>query len=212
MVANALTDQTTSTTAFSPTPSLDQTRTSADALAGEVGLLRSQARFLGEDAANLHNGLLSRQLEARTNELRKQSPRDLLTVLAEHGFAWRDIARIVGVSVPALRKWREGGGVSGDHALAIARLAAFCAIAQDDHLVLQEVAGWLEQPIVSGAGITGIDLVAEHRYEELLEYASGHVNPEGLLDRLRPEWRQKLGDHAEVFISPDGMPGIRLGS
>ena len=112
------------------------------------------------------------------------------------------------MSVPALRKWREGGGVSGEHSLEIARLCAFCAIAQNDHLVTQEVAAWLEQPILSGWSITGLDLVTEHRFEDLLELAAGQIGPEELLDRCVPGWREIERDTAEVFIAPDGAPGI----
>lgn len=39
----------------------------------------------------------------------------MLSDLAELGFAWRDIARLVKVSVPAVQKWRKGGeGLRGE--------------------------------------------------------------------------------------------------
>ncbi len=43
--------------------------------------------------------------------------------LADHGFAWRDIARVVGVKAcPQFTKWRKGAGVTGENRLNIARL------------------------------------------------------------------------------------------
>lgn len=203
-----LMQQGTSTTALPVEAPLNQTRTSADLLAEEVGFLRNRVRMVDGDVAAIHTSVLARQLGARTNELRKHDTVELLNSLADQGFAWRDIARIAGVSVPALRKWREGGGVSGEHSLEIARLCAFCTIAQNDHLLTQEVAAWLEQPILSGWSITGLDLVAEHRFEDLLELAAGQIGPEELLDRCVPGWRDIERDTSEVFIAPDGAPGI----
>ena len=208
-MTDTLNDQATSTTALPTRAPLDHTRTSLDLLAENMGVLRTLVHSVDGDVTAIHGDVLAHQLSARTNELRKHETVELLNSLADQGFSWRDIARIAGVSVPALRKWREGGGVSGEHALDIAKLCAFCAIAQKDHLVLQEVASWLEQPILSGVNVTGLDLAAEGRLEALLELAAGDLAAEVLLDACRPGWRESSQSNAEVFIAPDGMPGIR---
>ena len=203
------TSETTTTTSLPETESLDQTRTSSDVLAEQVGFLRSRVRLVDTDVAALHGEVLGRQLSGRTNEMRKKTPTELLQALADRGLSWRDTARIVQVSIPALRKWREGGGVSGEHVIALARLCAFCEIAEDDHFV-SDVAAWLEQPLVTGSGINGLDLAAEGRLEDLIELAAQHVAPEVLLDRCRPGWGEFAHSNAEVFIAPDGRPGVRI--
>lgn len=50
----------------------------------------------------------------------------MLSDLAELGFAWRDIARLVKVSVPAVQKWRKGEKASGESHSRVASLLAAC--------------------------------------------------------------------------------------
>lgn len=47
-------------------------------------------------------------------ERAKDSVASMLSDLADLGFARRDIARLVKVSVPAVQKWRRGEGVRGE--------------------------------------------------------------------------------------------------
>ncbi len=209
-MSDVLGEQETTTTALRPSDALDQTRTSADALAERAGFLRTQVRFAGTRAASVHSDALAIQLRDRTNEMRKRNPQELLNALAAEGFSWRDIARVVGVSVPALRKWREGGRLSAEHAVELARLCAFFDIAKSDHLPVHDAVAWLEQPLVPHCGVTGLDFAADHHYEVLLELAAGHVPAEELLDRYHPDWRNELTDDVEVFIASDGQPGIRV--
>lgn len=51
------------------------------------------------------------ELESKTGERARCAPMHALEQLADYGFAWRDIARVVGVSVPAITKWRKGAGL-----------------------------------------------------------------------------------------------------
>lgn len=57
------------------------------------------------------------ELESKTGERARCAPMHALEQLADYGFAWRDIARVVGVSVPAITKWRKGAGVTGENRL-----------------------------------------------------------------------------------------------
>jgi len=210
-MTDVLRGQTTSTALTLP-GAPDQTKTSADALAERAGFLRNQVRYVVTEAASMHSDALLLQLNDRTNEMRRRNPLELLSGLAEEGFAWRDIARIVGVSVPALRKWREGRRLSPEHAVALARFCAFFVIAKSDHLPVHDVAAWLEQPLVPGYKVTGLDLAASRRYEDLLQLAADHLKAEHLLDRYYADWREDIQSDAEVFIAPDGQPGIRATS
>ena len=90
------------------------TRTIDEIVEG-IGFVRSRARLLGEDVVQVERqtGLLHRrafdaQLNARARDIARRPALDILEELASCGFAWRDIARMVGVSVPALRRWRQG--------------------------------------------------------------------------------------------------------
>lgn len=206
----------TSATTEAP-PEIRRTRTTHD-LVEELGLLRSQQRLLEDDVAQMtqplqeaHHRELDRQLNARARALAHREATVLLGDIAAAGFAWRDIARIVGVSVPAVRRWRQGEPPTGAHLLGIARLGAFIKTLQEDHLVAQ-VASWMEMPLVPEAPLTGIDLASDGRLPDLIDLAAGHGTPEALLDDWTPGWRERYASEFEVFEAPDGEPGIRVRS
>ena len=90
-----------------------RTRT-IDEVVADVGYLRSRARLLGEDVAEtnrqvseMHQQAVAIQLDAKARGIAKRSVGEMLSELADAGFAWRDIAALAGVSVPAVRRWRR---------------------------------------------------------------------------------------------------------
>lgn len=191
------------------TPKIDQpTRLSPDVVADSAGALRSDVLQLSADVAETHNRLLDIQLEARTDEAAKRSPLDLLGELSDLGFAWTSIARLVGVSVPGLRKWRQGESVSGDNRRRLARVVAFVNILNRHHMV-SDVASWLDMPLAD-SGLTGIDVFAAGQIADLTEYAAQHITGSELLDRTMPEWRDDLETPFEVFTAGDGQRAIRM--
>src|SRR4051812_29855046 len=72
--------------------------TTTSALAGKVAELHTSAVSSSADAESLRIGHQAQALAGRPLA-------DLLDRLAGTGLAWRDIAALAGVSVPALRKW-----------------------------------------------------------------------------------------------------------
>ncbi|MGC1512582.1 MAG: hypothetical protein WA797_06690 [Acidimicrobiales bacterium] len=186
------------------------TRTSFYELGDLAGLLRSATRMLVHDVAEVHDGVLEVQLEARTDEATKRAVPDLLNELADLGFSWREIARAVGVTIPAVRKWRSGGTATGPNRRAIARLLAFVDVLSSDHLV-DDVPSWMEMPI-GGTALTGIDAYCAGEERMLLQHAAGHVASDELLDRLDPSWRSRVDDRFEIATDSSGVPMIRLRS
>jgi len=193
---------------------ISQTRTIQD-LVQDAGSLRTQTKLLSQDVAEtqrqigaLHQWAFSAQLEQKARDAARQSVGEMLSALAGEGFAWRDIARLIGVSVPAVRRWRQGESLTGEHRLAIGRLIALVEILRADHLI-KEVASWLEIPLNAQVPLTGIDLAAEGRYEDVLELAANHVSSDEVLDRWQPDWRTRYLSEFEVFEAPDGDLGIR---
>ena len=184
------------------------TRTSQDELAAEAGHLRNVTRLLSEDVADTHLKALKLQLEARTDEAAKRSVGDLLSEVADLGISWREIARLVGVTVPAVRKWRRGEPATGVHRRSIARLIAFVHVLRSDHLV-QDVESWLEMPL-STSSMTGLDIYALGRWELLLAHAADHMTSDDVLDSLEPDWRTGIDERFEVFTAEDGEHGVRL--
>src|SRR5665647_2812175 len=191
-----------------------RTRT-IDEVVAEAGHLRSRARLLSEDVAEtdrevseLYRQALIEQLDAKARVIAKRSVGEMLSELADAGFAWRDIASLVGVSVPAVRRWRQGEAPTGPNRLAIARIVSLVEALRDDHLV-SDVASWMEVPLVSAAPVTAIDLAAAGYLQEVVEIAAGHSTGEEVLDRSLPGWRERYRSDYEVFLAPDGELGTR---
>lgn len=184
------------------------TRTSQDELAEQAGFLRGATRHLLDDLADVHDRAMDIQLEGRTDEAAKRRVRELLDELAGLGFAWRQIAQLVGVSVPGIRKWRQGEPTTGEHRRAVARLLAFVDVLRSDHLV-RDIPSWFEMPLGSSR-ITGIDIYSQGGAKALLLLAAGHLTSEELLDSIDVSWRDQQTDRFEIATGSDGRPMIRL--
>ncbi len=191
------------------TRSLTETRLTPPRLTTEVGGIRSEARALHNDVDDLHKRTHENEWRTAAAERGKASVMSMLTELADLGFAWRDIARLVGVSVPAVQKWRKGEKASGDSRIRIASLLAACDLITSHYLV-DEIASWFEMPLSSAAPVTPITLYAAHRADLVFDFASGHADPEALLSEFDPDWRERYRSDFEVFEAGDGNRSIRL--
>jgi hypothetical protein len=197
---------------------ITRTRT-IDEVVAEAGLLRSQTRLLGDDVAEtnrrvseIHHDAVATQLEKQARLVTKRSVSEMLGELADAGFAWRDIAALASVSVPAVRRWRQGEPPTGQNRLAIARLVALVETLRDEHLV-SNVASWMEVPLVPDAPLTAIDLAVAGHLPDVVDVAANHSTGEEVLDRWQPDWRERYRSDYEVFEAPDGelatRPAIR---
>lgn len=189
--------------------SLSETRLTASRLTAEVGGNRSVARMLREDLDNLHKRIHDVEWRTVAAERGKSSVSTMLVELADLGFAWRDIAKLVNVSVPAVQKWRKGEKASGDSRIRIASLLAACDLITS-HYMVDEIASWFEMPLSTHAPITPISLYAASRADLVFEFANGHVDPEELLSEFEPDWRERYRSEFEVFEAGDGNRSLRM--
>lgn len=198
----------------------DRTLTTAE-LSEWLGHLRNTSRQLREvirevtgewhqDISTLHRQTLRREISSRTARRARTGPTELLQELADLGFSWRDLARCVGVSVPAIRKWRQGEPVSGPNRLRLAEFMAVCDLLAENHLVTH-VASWFEVPIATDVPVTPLDLYEAGRLDLVLDHGTGHISdPYHVLDDFDPNWRDTYHSDFEVFVAEDGQPSIRL--
>lgn len=193
---------------LTPTTSFTQTRTAVAQLNERVGFGRSQATELARDYQELHHSTLSQQWGIETATRGREAVPRLLDVLAQLGFSWRDVARMLRVSVPAVQKWRRGDGVSGDNRLRVAGLVAACDLIVRDYLV-EDIASWFEMPILVSVPVTPIDLFTAEKVNLLFELASQRKEPEAVLTEFQPDWRERYRSDFEVFRSGDGELSIR---
>lgn len=205
----------TTTTATSPVETLVEhsgpaatTASQLDAIVEGTGSLRSQSKFFAEDSSELHRQAMLVSWQQRTNERGKQAPSALLEEIADLGFAWRDVARMIGVSVPAVQKWRRAGGVTGENRRRLASLLALCDEITERYGI-QEIASWFEMPISSVAPVTPIDLYAESKSMLILDHAWNHCDTEDILNQYDPDWRERFRSDFEVYRDDDGEMSLR---
>jgi DNA-binding transcriptional regulator YiaG len=170
-------------------------------LADEVGVL-AQDTF--EGAARSRELLVSEQ----TTALQGRQVRWLVGELANLGLSWTDIARVVGVSVPALRKWRQGGAASPDNRKGAARLLAVLNHIAKTYLHIEDVAGWAETPVWENPPTTPLDIIASGHEAELLDYMDARLELTQLLDAHDPAWRSRVSVF-EVVQAADGHMSIQ---
>ena len=184
----------------------------AQYVADETGSLRDQVGHLSEDITGTHRKALGAALRERSNIKSRKSATELLTELADdRAFAWSAIAELLRVSVPALRKWRRSGGVSGPNRFRLNQLTAFCDFLAQN--AIDDVAAWLDTPVMPGDFyVTPRWLYG--RYENapvaLLEYAAQPgMDPHVLMDRLDPTIRKTAARVThELVADSDGSISI----
>lgn len=192
-----------------PAPSISETRVEAYRLTEDIGFTRQQAGFISDDLGDLHKRGHDVEWRTRSAECGQASVSTMLADLADLGFAWRDIARMVGVSVPAIQKWRRGERASGDSRQRVASLLAASDLIRE-HYMVEDIASWFEMPLVKRVPVTPIDLYADDRADLVFAFASGQEDPEALMSQYKPDWRDVYRSDFETFTASDGNRSVRL--
>lgn len=185
----------------------DATRTTTR-IREQAGWLRNRALTVTGDIVDIHDRAVETEIDARAASLARQDAVEILDSLNERGFAWRDVARMVGVSVPALQKWRRGQSITGANRLQLARIAAVVALVED--ALISDPASWLETPVKAGVSVTPLDLVADGWEKLAVQFANDHCTPTDLLDEFDADWRQTRVDEGfETYLDEEGIRSIR---
>jgi transcriptional regulator with XRE-family HTH domain len=174
-------------------------------ISNEVAGLRDRVDLLNSDVRELHNGVRIHDLEEATSRMAWREPRELLETLAiERGVSWVDIARLVGVSIPALRKWRLGENVSTENRRKLAHLTAFLDMISTAPIA--DAAAWMELRLATETTLTAGDVYLAGRVDLLLDRAFGRITGYQLLDEFDHDWRQRhaADDRFEVRRGADG--------
>lgn len=106
----------------------------------------------------------------------------LLIELSEtHGLGWSELARLVSVSVPAVRKWRLGGEITAPRLVALSRLAALLELLGSEGV--QDPAAWLSLPLDGDGGVSKSEFFTAGHASGLLLYAKQEMSRQDLLER-----------------------------
>ncbi len=186
----------------------DRRQTGGSAL-NDWSALRDRVGILDREVADGYRGVRRRQLDERTTVIAQREPRELLDELATAwGLSWALIARLVGVTSAAVRKWRRGESITGDNRRGIARVIAFLESVTQSANPLSDVASWLEMPISDDTDYSAIDLYGAGELDLVLDLAAQAIGAHDALDRFDPAWRDKADRRFTVIEAPDGLPAI----
>jgi hypothetical protein len=206
-------------TSIQPLQQRERDRTAAAQITDDVILLRAttaevrdQANSLANQASVLHDRVQQFDLDDRTMTLSQNDLTDLLNSLGDDlGLPWSVIAELVGVSTTAVRKWRRGGEITHERRARLARLLAFCSIVPKLDPRIDDIARWLQTPLIVGAStLTPADLFVRNAEIPLLNRVADRTKSEELLDRILPDWRDttRPDNRHQVVMASDGVPSI----
>jgi transcriptional regulator with XRE-family HTH domain len=172
--------------------------------------LRDRATDLHAVVADGHHAARHEELNQRTLAIALQDPHDLVTELADRGLSWATIARLVGVSSTAVRKWRRGEPISGESRRKLASAVAFLDLIASALSPLEDACSWLEMPLADGATVTAADIYAGGGADILLDWAGGRLSPDEMLDAFDRDWRSHFAadDRFRIDVDDDGIPMI----
>ena len=163
----------------------------------------AEVRIIAEPTAPRTGPLGSLDLDERTATTRRADAQTLLDGLAtDWGLAWSEIARLSGVTVSAVRKWRAGESISSENRRGLARLAAFFELL-DEVGQVGDAAGWLGMRLSEYHTVTAADLYCAGHAEDVLAHAQGLLGVSNLLDGWDPDWRDSTRSEWMVVDDPE---------
>lgn len=181
------------------------------ALVADTAELRDESTATTSQATELHHSAEELQLAERTRRLETASPVEILNLLADDLlFPWSLLARVVGVSPTAVRKWRRGETATAANHHCLAELLAFCRTLQSRDPRIDDVPRWLEMPIDSRIDMSRLDLFIGGVRTGLLDLASGRRTSDNLLDESVDGWREHAAAarHFDVLVHEDSSTSI----
>lgn len=162
----------------------------------------------GERKQHSHREFYRQRLQEWATNFRKSSVFELLQALSvDYGLSWVDISRMLNVSVPAIRKWRNSGSISPSSISKLADLRAFME-GLSTLGGIESPANWLHIPPIEGYTLIPRDLYETEASAAILDYACGNVTADVLFDELRNDWRNTYKSLYESRIFDDGEVGL----
>lgn len=161
-------------------------------------------------AQELHEDVELDELERNARSRELESTPELLEALADTGFSWATIARLLDVTPTAVRKWRKGAGVSTSNHQRLAHLLAMAGMLTRVQPRIDDVAFWLETPCREDTALLRLDLYRAKAYNALLALAAERRQAVEVLEEVLPDWRRLHGRDGrfEIVWAEDGAPLI----
>ncbi|CCQ16882.1 putative uncharacterized protein [Rhodococcus sp. AW25M09] len=186
-----------------------ETQTSPELLEAQWRERRQHSTGAARKDARDHLAHYAKRIAEASDRNSTRAVTDMLSELSDHGVAWSDLAATLGISVPALRKWRKNtNGTTPENHRRLAQLTAFYARLAE---LVASPARWMSMPLVDGYNVTPADVYSPDNGARLLDLAAGNVGTtaEGVLDAIMADWRDKWRSEYEVFEAADGELSMR---
>ena len=182
-----------------------------------TGLAQGSVRYREDAKKALDAAVLPRAQERRVDftaevaELMDTSALHLLAELSEaFDMSWSSVAAAVGVSVPALRKWRLGQPITEPNLLALATLVSVSREIRARGIA--RPAEWMERWIWPDVPVRRLQLVSLGHSDVLRALAHRVLTPIQALDEAVPRWRERyLIGESRVEFDERGRPTIYVG-
>ncbi|WP_294178802.1 helix-turn-helix domain-containing protein [uncultured Schumannella sp.] len=201
----------TTATAIAPAVTSDYAEANATrAISISASWLRTDVDLLRDDVHALHGRTRTLDLHDRAHAKATSAgvPELLAELTSSRGMSWSDVAAAAGVSVSAIRKWRNGGAASAENRNSLGRIAALLDVLETS--AVADPAQWMEMklPLPSGYTIRPIDLYVTGHAEALIDIAEQRQDAESVLDQAMPGWRDHRSNY-EVVVDAAGERIIR---
>jgi transcriptional regulator with XRE-family HTH domain len=147
---------------------------------------------------------ISKNLDATTAVYAQSPPQNVVRRLTDLGVNQLVVARALGVTPTAVRKWRRGESAKPEHRAGLARFAAMHSLLTETGL--HDPGGWLEIPISSASTLTPLDLFSTGRADIVVLLGARLMEPQEALDAYDPAWREAypIDPDYEVVVLSDG--------
>lgn len=150
-----------------------------------------------------------RRLDRARASYAQRAPREVATELGdERGVGQLAIARALGVTPTAVRKWRRGEPARAEHRDQLAKLAALMSLLSE--VGLHDPASWIDIPVSTDSTLKPLDLFVSGRSDLVVLLAAGLIDPQDALDEFAPAWREAFApdpDYEVVRLS-DGSRSV----
>jgi len=148
----------------------------------------AHARTNARNSREAALGHVRRRLDIARAGYTQMSPRDVTTELGDAlGVGQLLIARAVGVTPTAVRKWRRGEPARPEHLDRLAQLSALYRVLRE--VGVYDPASWIDIPISGESTLTPLDLLIGGHSDLAVLYASGLADPQETLDAFNAGWR-----------------------
>jgi len=185
--------------------------TSPDLLVARTAELRDSVDDLSTNVETLHSNSQELQLAHVAAELELVKAPELLGELADQFvLPWALLARTIGVTPAAVRKWRRGERITPQYHQRLAEFVAFCRVLAQRDPRIDDVGHWLEMSVASSADVSRADLYIDGHRTELLDIARRSSTGEQVLDAADPGWRDRIARarHFQVVRHEDGSTSL----